>query len=171
MTTTKTPSSIDRATSFLESLHRRITHDNGAKAALKRAISGEQRHLYDVYSLTLPYLAGIPNRQQDLWIFIASLSVYYPQTSRATEEERNFGQSCKRLASTTNSEGAERRFRALLETSLTDINSPLTALVRLMKSKEVRIDYPRLLVDLCQWEHSDQYIQDRWARTFWSNEP
>jgi CRISPR system Cascade subunit CasB len=91
--------------------------------------------------------------------------VYYPQSIR--EKQQNFGSSCRGLANNTQSEGADRRFRALLDTSLEDIQSPLTALVRQIKTKEVRIDYPQLLADLTQWEHPNQYIQDRWARTFW----
>jgi CRISPR system Cascade subunit CasB len=166
MTTTKTPNSyLERQTKFLESLHRRIKDDNGAKATFKRALSGEERHIRNTYSMVLPYLEGIHERQQEIWIFVASLSVYYPQTIR--EKQQNFGSSCRGLANNTQSEGADRRFRALLDTALEDIQSPLTALVRQIKTKEVRIDYPKLLADLCQWDHPDQYIQDRWARTFW----
>jgi CRISPR system Cascade subunit CasB len=166
MTTTKIPSTrLEIPTNFLESLHRRIKDDNGAKALFKRALSGEERHIRNTYSMVLPYLEGIHERQQEIWIFVASLSVYYPQKNR--EKQQNFGSSCLGLANATNSEGADRRFRTLLDTSLEDIQSPLTALVRQIKTKEVRIDYPQLLAELCQWDHPDQYIQDRWARTFW----
>jgi CRISPR system Cascade subunit CasB len=166
MTTTKTPPTyLERQTKFLENLHRRIKDDNGAKATFKRALSGEERHVRNTYSMVLPYLEGIHERQQEVWIFVASLSVYYPQAIR--EKQQNFGSSCRGLANNTQSEGADRRFRALLDTALADIQSPLTALVRQIKTKEVRIDYPQLLADLCQWDHPDQYIQDRWARTFW----
>jgi CRISPR system Cascade subunit CasB len=167
MTTTKAPAAqLKRPTKFLESLHRRIRDDNGAKALLKRALSGEERHIRNTYAIALPYLEGIHERQQEIWILVACLSVYYPQTLDR-EDSRNFGYSCRGLANATSSEGADRRFRALLDTALEDVRSPLTALVRQMKSKEIRIDYPQLLSDLCQWEHPDQYIQDQWARTFW----
>jgi CRISPR system Cascade subunit CasB len=166
MTTTKTPNSyLERQNNFLENLHRRIKDDNGVKAVFKRALSGEERHIRNTYSMVLPYLEGIHERQQEIWIFVASLSVYYPQSIR--EKQQNFGSSCRGLANNTQSEGADRRFRALLDTALEDIQSPLTALVRQIKTKEVRLDYPQLLSDLCQWEHPDQYIQDRWARNFW----
>jgi CRISPR system Cascade subunit CasB len=166
MTATKVSSTrLERQTKFLESLYRRIKDDNGAKAVFKRALSGEERHIRNTYSMVLPYLEGIPKRQQKDWIFVASLSVYYPQAIR--EQQQNFGSSCRGLANNTQSEGTDRRFRALLDTALEDIQSPLTALVRQIKTKEVRIDYPQLLADLCQWEHPNQYIQDNWARTFW----
>lgn len=150
---------------FLESLHRHIRDDNAAKAILKRALSGEERHIRSTYYIVLSLIPGI-NWYQEIWILVACLSVYYPQPFDR-ESQRNFGYSCRGLANATTSEGADRRFRALLDTSLEDLRSPLTALVRQIKTKEVRIDYPQLLADLCQWNHPDQYIQDNWARTFW----
>jgi CRISPR system Cascade subunit CasB len=166
MITTETSTYLQRETDFLEHLHKRIANDNGAKAALKRALSGEPKHLRSVYSLVLPYLDGIPDWKQDhIWIPVVCLSVYYPQPIRG--KKHNFGHSCRQLANKTESEGMERRFRALLDTTLADIQTPITALVRQMKSKEVAIDYPQLIFDLNGWEHPDQYIQDKWARTFW----
>jgi CRISPR system Cascade subunit CasB len=166
MTTTKTEKSpqLERAEKFFTSLRLRIDKDTGAKADLKRALSGEERHLRNTYALVLPYLGDV-EWQQDVWILVAALSAYYPQDIQP--EQRNFGFSCRNIDPSNDSGGADRRFRALLDTSLTDIRSPLTNLVRQMKSKGVRVDYPQLLVDLLQWEHSNQYIQDRWARTFW----
>jgi CRISPR system Cascade subunit CasB len=167
MTTTKTEKSkqLEQAEKFFASLQKRIDKDSGAKAELKRALSGEERHIRNTYALVLPYLGEVKEWQQDVWILVAALSAYYPQEIRS--EPRNFGSSCRGLDSSNDSGGADRRFRALLDTSLIDIRSPLTNLVRQMKSKGIRVDYPQLLVDLLQWEHSNQYIQDRWARTFW----
>jgi len=165
MTTTATPSTIDRATTFLKSVQRNVDKDNAAKAALKRALTGEARHLRAVYPIVLRSLSGTDYNQNE-WIFVACLLAYYPQPLDR-DKPCNFGQSAGVLASKTDSEGADRRFRALLDTSLEDLRSPLSALVRLMKSKDIAIDYPKLIVDLCRWEHPDQYIQDQWARAFW----
>jgi CRISPR system Cascade subunit CasB len=167
MTITKAlPTYLERPTKFLDALHRRIKDDNGAKATLKRALSGEDRHIRNTYSIVLSLIPDIPEWQQELWILVACLSVYYPQPFDR-EQQRNFGYSCRGLANATTSDGADRRFRALLDTALGDLRSPLTALIRQIKTKEIRLDYPQLLSDLCQWEHPDQYIQDRWARSFW----
>lgn len=163
-TATQTTSLNERATRFLESIKCNVKKDNGAKATLKRALTGEVRHLRAVYPLVLPYLGGI-EYNQDEWIFVACLFAYYPQSLE--DNRRNFGDSARGLASATQSEGADRRFRALLDTSLEDLRSPLGAMVRLMKSKGVAINYPKLIVDLCRWEHPDQYVQDQWARAFW----
>jgi CRISPR system Cascade subunit CasB len=173
MTTTQLTKSqqLERAEKFLASLHKRIDKDSGAKAELKRALSGEERHIRNTYALVLPYLGDVKEWQQDVWILVAALSAYYPQEIRA--EQRDFGASCRGLGDSNDSGGADRRFRALLDTSLIDIRSPLTNLVRQMKSKGVRVDYPQLLIDLLRWEHSNQYIniQDKWARSFWRAAP
>jgi CRISPR system Cascade subunit CasB len=170
MTTTQatTLNRLDYEIHFLKSVGDRIKNDKGAQADFKRAMSGEPQHIRKVYQFILPYVGKASEWQQEqIWIPVACLSVYYPQTLREEEKQRNFGHSCHGLAIATNSDGADRRFRALLDLALTDIQSPLTALVRQMKSKGVSIDYPQLLADLKRWEHPNQYVQDQWARSFW----
>lgn len=153
---------------FLQSVSDRIKNDNGAKADFKRALSGEPEHTRKIYPFVLPYFGNISEWEQEhIWIPVVCLLVYYPQPIQEAEKQRNFGYSCRGLATENNSEGTDRRFRALLDLTLTDIRLPLTALVRQMKSKGIAIDYPQLLADLRRWEHPNQYIQDRWARAFW----
>lgn len=156
---------LERATTFLDSLKQRIQSDNGAKATLKRALSGDNRHVRHTYPFLLPYLEGIPERQQDIWIFVACLSTYHDQ--KPEPAPRNFAQSCLDLQNKVPSQGPERRFRTLLDTALVDIQSPIAALVRQFKSQEVKVYYPQLITDLCNWDHPDQFVQDRWARNFW----
>lgn len=176
MTTTQTPprNRLDRETKFLQDIQDHIKNDTGAKADLRRALSGEPKHIRKVHAYVQPYIGKLSEsereqkrQEEQIWIPVTCLSVFYPQPFRESEKQRNFGHSCRSLATATNSEGAERRFRTLLDLTLTDIQSPLTALVRQMKTKEVAIDYPKLLADLRRWEHPDQYIQDNWARAFW----
>jgi len=179
MTTTQTPPRhrLEREIKFLQNIQDRIKNDTGAKAAFKRALSGEHYHLRKVYPFTLPHLADIHERQQDLWIFVACLAIYHDQDSEPAP--RNFAQSCLDLHNSTESKGPERRFRTLLDTDLADIQSPITALVRQIKSKKDKktpVYYPQLIADLCFWDHPDQFIQDQWAKTFWrvtssSNKP
>jgi CRISPR system Cascade subunit CasB len=180
MTTTQTEprNQLEREIRFLTLVRDRIKNDNGAQADFKRALSGESKHIWAIYPLVLHYIGKISEsegeqkrQEEQIWIPVACLSVYYPQTLREADKQRNFGHSCRGLATATNSEGADRRFRALLDLALTDIQSPLAALVRQMKSKGIAIDYPKLLADLRQWEHPNQYIQDQWARAFWGGTP
>jgi CRISPR system Cascade subunit CasB len=161
---------ITQATQFLESVKRDIKNDNGTKATLKRALTGEKRHLRAVYPILLRYLDGI-KYHQDEWIFVACLFASDSEQTLEREERSNFGKSVRGLAGNTDSKGPERRFKALLDTPLEDLHSPIAALVRLMKTKGIAIDYPQLIVDLRQWEHPDQYVQDQWARAFWGAPP
>jgi CRISPR system Cascade subunit CasB len=170
MTTTQTPprNQLERETKFLQDIQDRIKNDNGAKATLKRALSGHDRHVLRTYPFLLPYLEGISEWQQDIWIFGACLSTYHDQEQPPAP--RNFAQSCLDLHNSSESKGPERRFRALLDTDLVDIQSPITALVRQIKSKKdkkISVYYPQMITDLCFWNHPDQFVQDRWARAFW----
>jgi CRISPR system Cascade subunit CasB len=170
MTTAQTPvrPRLERETKFLQTVSDRIKNDPGAKANFKRALSGEVRSVRRVYPVVLPYLEGIHERQQDIWIFIACLSIYHDQDVEPAP--RNFAQSCLDLQNSSPSKGPERRFRTLLDTDLADIQSPITALIRQIKSqkdKKIPVYYPQLLADLCKWNHPDQFVQDRWAKTYW----
>ena len=170
MTKTQTPprNRLEREMKFLQDVQAHISDDTGAKAAFKRALSGEQHHLLKVYPFTLPYLGGIHERQQNIWIFVACLSIYHDQDFEPAP--RNFAQSCLDLHNSSESKGPERRFRSLLDTDLIDIQSPITALVRQIKGKKdkkIPVYYPQLITDLCRWDHPDQFVQDQWAKSFW----
>jgi CRISPR system Cascade subunit CasB len=160
---------LERERKFLQAIEGTINKDNGAKADLKRSLSGEIKHIRSTYPIIFRYLGGI-EYNQDEWILVAGLFAYYPQ-KLDRDSPKNFGSSSRGLALANKSEGADRRFRALLDTSIEDIRSPLIALIRQIKSKDIAIDYPQLLADLCRWEHPNEYIQDRWAKSFWGYEP
>ena len=91
MTTIPKSSRLERATTFLDNLKQRIKNDSGAKATLKRALSGEEYHKRRTYPFLLPYLEGISEWQQDIWIFVACLDVYHDQDKEPAP--RNFAQS------------------------------------------------------------------------------
>jgi CRISPR system Cascade subunit CasB len=166
-TSTSSLTTTQRAVRYLETVHRRIERDNAAKATLKRALTGEPRHLRAVYPILLPELNEIGVKyHQNEWIFVACLFAYYPQPLDPTRQQ-NFGHAVRGLVGEGNSGGADRRFRALLDASLDNLRTPMAALVRLLKTKAISINYPKLIVDLASWEHPDQYIQDNWARAFW----
>ena len=161
-------SAVKHAAEFLEKIQKSIDKDSGAKADLKRALTGEPRHQRAAYPIVLRYLSENEAKYDlDQWLWVMGFLAYYEQTIDPANK-MTFGDSARRLKDENSSGGPERRFRALLETSIDDLRSPLTSMVRLMKSKKIAINYPQLLVDLKQWNHPDQYIQDKWARAFWN---
>lgn len=167
-TATTIAPAIQRTAAVLERIQNTIKNDNGAKADLKRALTGEPRHRRAAYPLILRHLSEAEEKYNlDQWLLVMCLLAYYPQTIDPANK-LTFGDSARQLMTGNSSGGPERRFRALLETSQEDLRSPLTALVRLMKANNIAINYPQLLVDLCRWDHPDQFIQDKWARAFWN---
>ena len=146
--------------------------DTAARATVRRAMSGETRYITRAREF-MPYIPEKSEwRKQKIWIPIAGLSTFYSQKISDSEKRTNFGRSFWLLQKevrkkSPESKGTARRFRTLLDMSLEDIQTHLSDAVRQMKTREVAIDYPQLLSDLCQWEHPDQYIQDSWARSFW----
>ncbi len=161
---------IEHAAKVLEKIKTAIQNDSGAKADLKRALTGEPRHQRAAYPIVLRFLSQEEVEYNlDQWLWVTGFLAYYDQNLNV-DHKTNFGDSARRLKgdnSDNSSGGPDRRFRALLETSMEDLRSPLTSMVRLMKSKKVNINYPQLIVDLKYWSHPDQFIQDQWARSFW----
>jgi CRISPR type I-E-associated protein CasB/Cse2 len=174
MPITTTPSAVQRAATVLSQIHTAIKHDSGVEATLKRTLTGEPRHQRASYPIIIPVILHEFDEEEaqyhlEQWLWVTGFLAYYPQDINP-ESKLTFGDSARQLKTEDSSKGPERRFRSLLETSLEDLRSPLTAMVRLMRSskKKVVISYPQLLVDLSRWEHPDQYIQDKWARAFWN---
>lgn len=159
-----------RASKYLTHVSRLVESDRGSRAALKRSLTGIGEHRRAVYPFLLPLLEGIPSHDQEFWFLVAGLFALYPQ-ALDREESLSFGRSCQILNSRVNSGGPERRFKSLLDTDVADLDVPLTALVRLMKAKQVPLDYVSLLSHLQHWDHPSQWVQDRWARNFWSWQP
>ena len=74
----------------------------------------------------------------------------------------------------TSEESLERRFAILLDADFDpregagELPFRLRQTVKLVLSKEGRIDWPRLLHDLHAWNHPDKYVQKRWAKDFYT---
>ncbi len=62
----------------------------------------------------------------------------------------------------------ERRFVALLNASGDGFTTHLRHAVTLLNSHDQRIDWAQLLHDMRDWEHSDHWVQRRWATDFWA---
>lgn len=184
---------LDREITFLESVQERLKIEfkkngeidekvrinTGARALLKRALTQEDEHIYQIYSVLGYFLAKAKfnsdtlQSREKMWILVASLFAYYPQPLER-DTRKIFGHSCLALQlevkkKSPDDKGVERRFQRLLDMPLEDISVPLTAMVRQLKSKEIQIYYPQLLNDLSNWSSMNQYVQDKWARAFWSN--
>lgn len=61
----------------------------------------------------------------------------------------------------------ERRFVSLLRADADSLHVPLRQAVSLLKSKEISVNWLRLLSDLRWWNDPKCGVQRQWARSFW----
>jgi len=82
----------------------------------------------------------------------------------------SMGTAFYRLASSSPGaeQGAERRFYQLLDSEFEDLPDRLRHAVSLLKSREIPIDWRRILADLCNWEWASRSVQKAWSRDFWA---
>ncbi|NLX22434.1 MAG: type I-E CRISPR-associated protein Cse2/CasB [Phycisphaerae bacterium] len=95
----------------------------------------------------------------------ASLFAIHPEAGG----QGNLGASFRRLKDDSGGDGAERRFAVLLDSDQEDLPGRLRHAVTLLKSKDIPIDWRRLLYDLQYWDHPTRFVQRHWARDFWAN--
>lgn len=65
-------------------------------------------------------------------------------------------------------ESLTKRFTALLDADSDELPWRLRQITTLLSASGITIDWPALLNDLWHWNHSDRFVQVRWARHFWA---
>lgn len=173
----------DRAfVGFLESLLKR--DDRATLAALRRALGQHPTAAVDAYRYVIPRVAPeVTGRERDreekIYFLIAGLFAFHqiPWPKDETEQGyTNFGASMARLAAAMERlapkkgiSGVERRMNGLLACSFDDIREHLRHAVSLLKSKQIPVDWMRLIADLRWWNTEDRSVQRKWARAFWAS--
>jgi CRISPR type I-E-associated protein CasB/Cse2 len=153
----------EQAAQFVGSL-RRLSHDRGKLAALRRGLVDNPRLRVDAY----PVVAGLGGDiGNPVFTAIAALYATHPEEAPS----RNFGETCRRIAmagSKEIAESTERRFRRLLASGSTDdLIGQLRSWIRLAASKGVSVNYESLFADLWNWRFYAEDIRVQWARAFW----
>jgi CRISPR system Cascade subunit CasB len=162
---------MEAAQAFVRSLEQL---DPGERAALKRNAGSplaEARGVPWFYRL----LDADGRRNAETYFLIATL---YPWNARGANGD--LGLTLHRLWLATKAKadretekaksGVARRFNALLDATLDPgggVAFRLRQLVRLCASKEVGIDWARLLLDLRAWSIPGKPVQRRWAESFY----
>lgn len=172
--------SLADAQRFVGILRQIQKEDRGRMSALKRN-AGELlggRGTSWFYSI-------LPKRQakfREIYYLIATLFDF----NRLNGQAGNFGNAMLRLCNNMNGDPKSfRRFHILLDAEFDRVFDPedpdspwdgggelgfrLRQGVKLMASKDVGIDWPELLVDLCAWSDPSRRIQKKWARSFFSD--
>lgn len=155
-----------------EYLFRRLEHfrdqeDRASLAILRRGLSdfGRDFSIYAVVGSALPQEA--PPRDIDLHLLVACLFATHPT---GVDYSRSFGASAHALSNSLvfGQESLDARFSALLNAAEEDLPIRLRHMISLLKSKDIGVDYRRLLRDLLQWNHGSRWVQKKWARDYWT---
>ena len=142
-----------------------LRDDRGALAAMRRGLGRPPGTVADMYRYVVPWLPDdAPPWREEAYYLVAALFAYHPG-------EGGRGNVGDHFASARDPQGddtaIERRFTALLAAHPDDLDSYLRQAVSFLKSKEVAVNWHRLLSDLLSWGHPERYVQKAWARAFW----
>ncbi len=138
--------------------------DSAGRARLKRNAGRalhEARDVHRIFFQSLPAeIAGQP--EESIYFLVATL---FP-LANARDDGISLGATLRSVRHMRASESIDRRFQALLDSDIEQLQFRLRQAVRLIAASEQRIDWNRLLNDLLAWSHPDRYIQLRWARDY-----
>lgn len=166
----------DRAfVGFLESLLKR--DDRATLAALRRTLGRNPAAANQAYPYVMPRVSpNLPARELDrderIYLLVAGLFAFHQISWPRNDSEKaytNLGASMEKLALATDGAGVERRMSALLACSFDDLHEHLRHAISLLKSKQVPVDWARLIDDLRWWNTDDRRVQREWARAFWAS--
>lgn len=146
---------------FIEHLEElRDREDRRALAILRRGLGRQPGTAPEMYPLVVSWVPDNPFVENAAFL-IAALFALHPQPGG----QGTLGASFARIAEF--SESIEQRFVALLNCHRDDLPDHLRQAVSLLRSKEVPVNWERLLRDILGWDHDSRYVQRDWAREFW----
>lgn len=153
----------DRLIVYLKGLVKR--QDRAALANLRRGLGRPPMSAMEMY----PYLGQFLShetkpRYENAVFIIAALFAYYHD---APGVNGNLGASLRQLKD--QSDSIEKRFVALLNGDEEDLPYYLRQTIGLLKSKDVGVNWERLLSDVQNWSSDKRFVQKNWARSFWGD--
>jgi CRISPR system Cascade subunit CasB len=149
--------------SYLESL----AEDRAALAALRRGLGQTPGVAPEMYRYVVPRLPpGLPRWREDHHYLVAALFGLHPLASGGGNMGHHFAQTVSG-AGEEDSGAVERRFTILLNAHADDLPFLLRQAVSYLRSREVPVNYHRLLRDLQWWNSEHRTVQRSWANAFW----
>lgn len=138
--------------------------DTGDRARLKRSAGRTLNEASDVigtFYRALPF--GVHTSQEGIYFLVATL---FPMAEG--DAKGDLGYTLRQARTDRNAKGLDRRVQALLDADAAQLPFRLRQAVHFLKSCGKPVDWTRLLEDLLAWEHPDHYVQQRWARSYFS---
>jgi CRISPR system Cascade subunit CasB len=157
---------------FVDYLNGLVTdEERAALATLRRSLGKPAAEAAEVHRYILPRVPKNASEwDEDAYYLVGGLFALHQinwQSNAERPQATNLGASFAWLAREIESDSIEKRFVALLNSHGDDLPTHLRHAVSLLKSKEIPIDWARLLRDLRGWNREDRRIQRNWARAFW----
>lgn len=138
----------------------------GALADLRRGLGQEPGTAPQMYRYVIPRLPSNPPKWVETsYYLVAALFASHTEST----DQGNFGAHMADARADGNDEALERRFTALLSAHPDDLPNYLRQSVSLLKSKDIPVNWSRLLTDLQQWGSPERgdYVRKSWATSFW----
>jgi len=157
---------VERLISYLE----QRADERDVMAALRRGLGQPPGTVPAMY----PYLVGnwiredTPAWDETVTFLVATLFALHP-TAAGTPVRGNLGHHFAQTNPQGQNDAVERRFTVLLNTHSEDIPDFLQRAISFLKSKDVPVNWHRLLSDLRWWRDPDGRIrvQKSWAAGYW----
>lgn len=142
-----------------------LKENRGALAALRRGLGAQPGSAPEMFPYVVPWLPEkCSQRMEAAYYLTAALFAYHPENIPSG----NLGAHLRAtIAAGGNEQATERRFVVLLQSHPSDLSVQLRHAVSYLKSKDQPINWQQLFEDLLRWDHPQQYIQKRWAGSFW----
>jgi CRISPR system Cascade subunit CasB len=162
---------------FVAGLRRLVEReDRAALAALRRGLGKPPGRAPEMYRHVEPLLPRDMSRDRmDAFYLIAALFAWHQRDWTRSDDpkqprDRDLGASFATIrdsSDASHADSSEKRFTALLSCRREELPVHLRQTVGLLLSKEVRIDWTKLLLDVQRWHSPDHRVQRQWARSYW----
>jgi len=150
----------NRLVEYLERL--RDKKDTAALAKLRRGL-GKTKGTPEMYPYVVRFIEDEWKADERAFL-VASLFALHPDPA---PEDFSMGHVFSRIQRVQQTDSIEKRFVRLLEADIEDVGHHLRQAVTLAKSKQIAVDYHKLIRDLKYWDHDERFVQMAWARDFW----
>jgi CRISPR system Cascade subunit CasB len=141
----------------------KLRDDRAAMAALRRGLGQYPGSEPKMYRYVASFVEKAPAKTEYLYYLIASLYAFHPQEGGSG----NMGDHFWAVDPKAENDAIVRRFENLLTARFDDLHLHMRGVVSYLKSKEVPINWFRLLSDLQGWQNRKRTVQHRWAKRFY----
>ena len=156
----------ERTTPLILYLRRLAAHEDRATLAALR-MSLRDGHELDGLRVVLPFLGPhVGRRAEDDAVLIAALFALHPETSSLSLPDA-LRKLWRPEGGHSESGSVEKRFQALLAADRSDLPIHLRHAISLVAPSGLGIHWEDLYRALRYWDHEDDFVRRRWARSFW----